>query len=150
MGLSCDAQHPTAPRADGSGMAAAMARALARAGLPPEAVDTICAHGSGTLASDAAEARAIGALFPHRPPVFGLKGALGHSLGAATAVEAAVCVLALRAGCLPPTVGHEVQDAAMALDVLTAPRAAPGLRHVLSGGFAFGGLNSALLLGPAS
>lgn len=146
LGLSCDADHPTAPRADGAGMAAAMRRALARAGLGPEEVDAICAHGSGTPASDAAEARAIAAVFPGRPPVFGLKGALGHSLGAATAVEAVASALALRDGLLPPTAGHEQPDPAMALDVVARARPRPGLRRVLSGGYAFGGLNSALIL----
>lgn len=150
LGLSGDAYHPTAPRPDGSGMAAAMERALAQAGIAPADVGWVCAHGTGTQRSDAAEALALHRVFGDRPPpVSGLKGALGHTLGAATAVEAVASVLALRDGLLPPTANLERADPDLDLDVVARPREAPGLRWTVSCGYAFGGLNSALLLEAA-
>ena len=150
LGLTGDAYHPTAPLPDGSGMAAAMENALARAGLSPADVGWICAHGSGTRASDAAEATAIRRVFgPTPPPVSGLKGALGHALGAATAIEAVATVLALHHHILPPTATVREVDPDCGLDVVTEPRAAPRLRWALNCGFAFGGLNAALLIGAA-
>lgn len=150
LGLSCDAYHPTAPRPDGSGMAACMRQALAQASALPGDVGWICAHGSGTRASDAAEAAAIRHLFGNSaPPVSGLKGALGHSMGAAAAVEAVVTVLALQQGVLPPTVNLAQPDPECGLDVFDRPRLAPDLRLALNCGYGFGGLNSALLLGAA-
>jgi 3-oxoacyl-[acyl-carrier-protein] synthase II len=148
LGLTGDAHHPTAPLADGSGMAAAMRVALARAKLSSAEVGWVNAHGTGTLQSDAAEAKAVEIVFgEYRPPVSSLKGAFGHSLGAATAVEAAMSVLALGGRVIPPTANHETADLELHVDVVDAPRAAPGLRWVLNCGYAFGGLDSALLLG---
>ena len=150
LGLSGDAFHPTAPRDDGSGMAAAMRSALARARLRPDEIGWICAHGTGTARSDAAEARAVHEVFGDRPPpVSSIKGALGHSLGAATAVQAVVAVQALRHGIVPPNANLVEPDGSLALDVPAHARAAPALAWVLSCGYAFGGLNSALVLGRA-
>jgi 3-oxoacyl-[acyl-carrier-protein] synthase II len=147
-GFSGDAFHPTKPRPDGSGMAQAMAAGLAAAGADPADVGWVSAHGTGTRASDAAEATALHQVFgSDPPPVSSIKGALGHSLGAATAVEAAVSVLALKHGVLPPNAKLETADADLQLDVVAAARPAGGLQMVMSCGFAFGGLNSALLLG---
>lgn len=147
LGLSADAHHPTAPREDGVMMAAAMRAGLQRSGVSPSEVGWVSAHGTGTPRSDAAEALALRQVFGDDvPPVSSVKGALGHSLGAATAVEAVLAVRALETGVLPPNVGTTDVDGALGIDVVTAPRrAAPG--WVLSCGFAFGGLNSALLLG---
>jgi 3-oxoacyl-[acyl-carrier-protein] synthase II len=145
LGLASDAHHPTAPRPDGEGVIAAFLDALAVADLAPEDIDWVCAHGTGTLLSDAAEAAAMQAVFSGRqPPVSGLKGAFGHAMGAATAIEAAVCVAALAEQTLPPTTG--LVDPAYPLDVVRAPRAAR-LRWVANAGYAFGGLDSILLLG---
>ena len=146
LGLSGDAYHPTAPREDGSGMAAAMAACLGS----ERRVGWICAHGTGTAKSDAAEARALRAVFGDAPPpVSSLKGALGHSLGAATAVQAVAAVLALRARELPPNANLVELDESLGLDVVAEARPAPELDRVLSCGYAFGGLNSALLLEAA-
>lgn len=147
LGLSCDAHHATAPLADGSGMRAAMQAALDAAGITPAEIDWVNAHGSGTRASDAAEARALHALFGSEmlPPVSGSKGALGHALGAASAIEAAICVLGLRAQLVPPTAGHEHPDADQGIACTRAPLPRR-LRWVMNNAFAFGGLNSALLL----
>jgi 3-oxoacyl-[acyl-carrier-protein] synthase II len=148
-GLSGDAYHPTAPRPDGSGMAAAMRACLEHAGVAPEHVGWICAHGSGTPLSDAAEARAIHDVFGRQaPPVTSLKGALGHSMGAAAAVEAVLATRALTEGILPPTANLSTIDPALALDVPVAARPSEA-RYVLNAGYGFGGVNSAVLLGAA-
>ena len=159
LGLAADAHHPTAPREDGSGMAAAMRAGLTSAGVQPADVGWVSAHGTGTPRSDAAEALALRSVFgADPPPVSSVKGAIGHSLGAATAVEAVLGVLALEARVLPPNTGlapdgtgagdagAEV-DPVIDLDVVRDARDVPALSWVMSCGYAFGGLNSALLLG---
>lgn len=149
VGLSGDAHHPTSPRPDGSGMAAAMRAGLGAAGIASSEVGWVNAHGTGTVASDAAEARAIAETFgPHGVPVSSQKGAFGHCMGAATAVEAVVSVLAIGAGVVPPTAGLVQADPGLPVDVVGEVRPMLGRRWVLSCGFAFGGLNSALVLGP--
>ncbi len=146
LGLSCDAHHPTAPRPDGSGMRAAMQSALDAAGIHPAQIDWVNAHGTGTRASDAAEALALRDLFgPLMPQISGSKGALGHALGAAAAIELAICLEALRAQAVPPTAGHikpDLEAGVACTQGLTPAR----LRWVMNNAFAFGGLNSALLL----
>lgn len=147
FGASGDSYHPTRPRADGSGMAAAMSSALSAASIQPEDVDWICAHGTGTQLSDAAEARAVRLIFGERkPPISSLKGALGHSMGAATAAEAAISVLALRQRIIPGTITTGEPDGTLDMDVAVEHRDAPQLRVVLNCGYAFGGLNSGLVL----
>ncbi len=147
LGLSCDAFHPTAPRPDGSGMATSMSNALKQGNIEPQEIDWICAHGTGTVRSDSAEAKAIETVFPHNPPVSSIKGALGHSLGAATAVEAVVTALALQHKVLPPTVNFEEPDPQIKLDIVHTSRSVQSIRWALNCGYAFGGLNSALLMG---
>jgi 3-oxoacyl-[acyl-carrier-protein] synthase II len=150
LGLSCDAFHPTAPRPDGSGMAEAMRRALHEAGIAAGDVGWIAAHGSGTVASDAAEAMAIRATFGReQPPVSGLKGALGHSMGAATAVSAIAMTLTFRDRVLPPTATLLEIDPQLDLNVIAHVMPAPALRYALNCGYGFGGLNSALLMEAA-
>jgi 3-oxoacyl-[acyl-carrier-protein] synthase II len=146
LGLSCDAYHATAPRPDGTGMAAAMDNALRQGQVSSDEIGFICAHGTGTRVSDAAEAIAIQSIFPHKPPVSGFKGALGHSLGAATAVEAVITALALQRRTLPPTANLRQLDPEMKIDVVSEPRQVNDLRWALNCGYAFGGLNSALLM----
>lgn len=146
LGLACDAYHPTAPRPDGTGMRAAMQSALDAARIAPADVDWVNAHGSGTRASDAAEATALHALFGAAlPPVSGSKGALGHALGASAAIELAICVQGLREGVVPPTAGHEEPEAEGGIACTREPLSRR-MRWVMNNAFAFGGLNSALLL----
>jgi len=145
LGLSCDAHHATAPHPEGRGAAAAFLDALATQDLAPTDIDWICAHGSGTLLSDAAESRAITTVFgTDGPPVSGLKGALGHAMGAATAIEAAVCAMAIQRQTLPPTAG--LVEPEFPLNHVREPMPARP-RWVANAGFAFGGLNAVLLLG---
>lgn len=150
IGLAADAHHPTAPREDGASMIAAMRAGLARTGLDPADVGWVSAHGTGTPRSDAVEAMALRTVFGDAPPVSSLKGAIGHTLGAATAIEAVVAVRALREEVLPPNTGTVDLDETLELDVVRSARHAPGLGWVMSCGFAFGGINSALLLGRAA
>jgi len=149
LGLASDAHHPTSPRADGSGMAAAMSSALTRSGLAPEDVGWVSAHGTGTPQSDAAEAVALRTVFPSGVPVSSIKGAIGHTMGAASAVETVVAVRALEEGLAPPNVNGSSPDPSLGLDVVVTPRAAD-LRWVLNCAYAFGGLDSALVLGRAA
>lgn len=150
LGLSGDAHHPTAPRPDGAGPANAMAAALRSQSLNCRDIGWVNAHGTGTPASDGAEAAAIATAFgTRRMPVSSLKGAFGHCMGAATAIEAAMTVVALQRRLLPPTVGVRTVDPALGIDVVREPRPAPQLHWALNCGYAFGGLNSALLIGAA-
>jgi 3-oxoacyl-[acyl-carrier-protein] synthase II len=150
LGLSGDAHHPTAPRPDGSGVSRAMGAALRLQRLYPSDIGWLNAHGTGTPPSDAAEAVATSAVFGgHGVPVSSLKGAIGHCMGAASAIEAALTVVALERQTLPPNVGSDDVDNGLLLDVVRTPRPAPGIRWAMNCGYAFGGLNSALLIGAA-
>lgn len=146
LGLSSEAHYPTAPRPEGLGMHAAMRAALDAASLRPQQIDWVNAHGSGTRASDAAETRALQALFGTTlPSVSASKGALGHALGAASGIELAICLEGLRTQTVPPTAGHEQPDAEFGVHCTQRPLRRP-LRWVMNNAFAFGGVNSALLL----
>jgi 3-oxoacyl-[acyl-carrier-protein] synthase II len=120
-GLSSDARHMTAPAPDGAGAARAMRGALRAAGVAPSDVDFISAHGTGTVYNDAMEMAAIEAVFGEaapRIPVNSIKGAIGHTLGAAGSFEAIMCAHVLRDGVIPPTAGCEQLDPACRLDVV--------------------------------
>ncbi|MFF2041421.1 beta-ketoacyl-[acyl-carrier-protein] synthase family protein [Kitasatospora sp. NPDC058170] len=150
-GASTDAHHPTMPRPDGEGAADAMRSALANAGLAPADIGYVNAHGTGTKLGDIAETAALRSVFGEQgPAVSSTKGATGHLLGAAGALEAAVTALAVARGTLPPTVNLVDPDPACALDHVrgAARAAAPGA--ALSNAFAFGGHNLSLIFGPAS
>ena len=150
LGLSGDAHHPTAPRPDGSGIAMAMRMAMRTGRVAADDIRWVNAHGTGTPPSDAAEAAAVATTFgSRRPAVSSLKGALGHCMGAATAIEAALTVIALERGVIPPNVGVEEVDDTLPIDVVVEPRPAPEMRWAMNCGYAFGGLNSALLIGAA-
>ncbi|HXS17280.1 MAG TPA: beta-ketoacyl-[acyl-carrier-protein] synthase family protein [Polyangiaceae bacterium] len=145
LGLSCDAEHPVAPLPDGSMAGLAFQDALSAQGLTADQIDWVCAHGTGTVLSDAAEAQMLHRVFGAKsPPVSSLKGALGHTLGAASAIEACVCVMALQHQVIPPNVG--LQQPAFDLDLVDRPRPA-SLGWVANVALAFGGLNTVLLMG---
>jgi len=148
LGMSADAGHLTMPCAEGA--VRAMRAALLDAGLAAEQIGYINAHGTGTSANDATEARAIREVFPAPPPVSSTKSMHGHALGAAGALEAAATVLALDRGVLPPTVNFSAADAECDLDVI--PNTARELRveAALSNSFAFGGLNAVLAFGSSA
>ena len=146
IGLSCDAYHATAPQPESLGMAKAMQSALDLARIEAVEIDWVNAHGSGTRLSDAAEAKALNAVFQDRQPlVSGSKGALGHALGAASALELAICIKGLNEQTAPPTAGHEAPDDEAGVHCTRRPTPA-AIRWVLNNAFAFGGINSSLLL----
>ncbi|MFD0573859.1 beta-ketoacyl-[acyl-carrier-protein] synthase family protein [Kitasatospora gansuensis] len=151
-GATNDAHHPTTPHPDGEGAAACMRQALRSAGIGPEDVGYVNAHGTGTRLGDLAEAVAIRKVFGgYAPPVSATKAVTGHLLGASGVVESAVSVLALRRGLLPPTHNLDDPDPACDLDhVRKGPRPAPGIRHVMSNSFGFGGHNISLVYGLPS
>ncbi len=140
--------HMTAPAPRGAGSAAVMRTALVGAGLPPDAVDHINAHGTGTKPNDSTETQAIQDLFGARAaaiPVTSVKGLLGHMLGAAGSVELIISVLSLRQGVIPPTGNLTAPDPECALDIVTSPRRV-ALNCVLSNSAGFGGCNAAAVL----
>jgi len=147
LGLSCDAHHATAPERKGLQMAKAFRSALSQQGIKSDDVDWICAHGSGTRVSDQVEAKSISAVFgAHSLPVTGIKGATGHSLGAATAIEAVACIMGLQNQIIPPTTNLNKIATDLSIDVVAKPTPMTA-NWVLNCGYAFGGLNSALLIG---
>jgi len=145
-GLSCDAHHATAPHPAGKGALQAMQHALADAGLDPRDIDYINLHGTATPDNDLAEARAITALFPVVPALSSIKGATGHSLAAAGAIEAVVATLAVARSFIPGNTGCRQPDPALGLMPQAEPLARP-VRTVLSNSFGFGGNNGSLVIG---
>ncbi|WP_445152578.1 beta-ketoacyl-[acyl-carrier-protein] synthase family protein [Baekduia sp. Peel2402] len=150
-GASNDAYHITQPEEHGRGAVEAMTAALADADLSPADVGYVNAHGTSTPINDRVETIALRQVFSDDgPPVSSCKGAVGHTLGAAGAIEALACVEALRRGALPPTLGLEDIDPECQADhIAGAPREAPDLRVALSNSFAFGGQNATLVLQAA-
>jgi 3-oxoacyl-(acyl-carrier-protein) synthase len=137
-----DAHHITAPHPEGDGAIRSMLSALARADVAPTDLDYISAHGTGTPSNDAVEARAIrhvlGDCADH-VPVSALKGSLGHAQGAASAIEAVSCLLAIRDGLIPPTANHRTCDPACDIDVVADRSRKATLKLVLNNAFGFGG-----------
>jgi 3-oxoacyl-[acyl-carrier-protein] synthase-1 len=148
-GESSDAYHMSAPHPEGLGARLAMAGALAAAGMAVDDIDYINLHGTATPSNDAAEGRAVAALFGDRVPCSSTKGATGHTLGAAGAVEAVIAALALRHGFLPGSANTSRLDPAIPLDYLLTSRSGR-VERVLSNSFGFGGSNCSLVLGRAS
>jgi nodulation protein E len=147
FGMSADACHITQPSAEGA--ARAMRAALRDAGLAPEAIGYVNAHGTGTLANDATETAALKAVFgahAGKLAVSSTKSMHGHALGAAAALECLATVLALRDGVLPPTANYNVPDPECDLDVIPNHARAAQVEFAISNSFAFGGLNAVLAL----
>jgi 3-oxoacyl-[acyl-carrier-protein] synthase II len=151
-GSTQDAFRVTAPRPDGAAAQRAMARAIARSGLGPEAIGYINAHGTGTPLNDPAECKAIhGALGHHadKVAVSSIKGAVGHLMAASGAIEIAASLLAFERDLLPGTANHRERDPECNVDVIgPVPRAAR-VEATLSNSFGFGGQNATVVLGRA-
>ncbi len=147
-----DAFQVTAPAEDQSGAIAVMQGALADAGLAPRAIDYINAHGTGTFLNDRAESAAIREVFgdPRQgPPVSSTKSQIGHTIGAAGALELGACLFALRHSLLPATISLAEVDPDCALDHVAGRPRPQRCRRVLSNSFGFGGQNACLILGEA-
>jgi 3-oxoacyl-[acyl-carrier-protein] synthase II len=148
-GTTSDGYHMTAPHPEGSRAARAMQQALCSAGLSPEQVDYVNAHGSSTTLNDPSECMAIrAALGDHASaiPVSGTKGLHGHALGATGAMETAICALALQRGHLPGTGNLQQKDPACDLDIIPPGGRNQQVTHVLSNAFGFGGINASLAM----
>jgi 3-oxoacyl-[acyl-carrier-protein] synthase-1/3-oxoacyl-[acyl-carrier-protein] synthase II len=149
-GLSCDAYHPSSPDPEGKGAFMAMEAALAEAKLAPEDISYCCLHGTGTADNDRAEALALRKLFAQQalPALSSVKGALGHTVGASGAVQAAVATLALADGFVPANVGGTTPEAALGITPAPEPLLDHPVQAVLANAFGFGGNNAALVLAP--
>ncbi|MBI2866838.1 MAG: beta-ketoacyl-ACP synthase II, partial [Chloroflexi bacterium] len=147
-GASSDAYHITQPAEGGEGGARAMQMALRRAGFRPGDIDYINAHGTSTPLNDKLETQAIKAVFgpaAYETPISSTKSMTGHLLGAAGAIEAAFCVLAIKNGELPPTINLENPDPDCDLDYVPWTARRGSVRTALSNSFGFGGHNSCLI-----
>jgi 3-oxoacyl-[acyl-carrier-protein] synthase II len=148
-GLTADAFHYTRPDPEGDGAARAMSLALADAGMRPEEIDYVNAHGTSTVSNDAIETLAIKRVFGASAKdlfVSSTKSMLGHMLGAAGAVEAAVAALAIRDGVIPPTINLEHPDPGCDLDYVPNAARTRYVSAALSNSLGFGGTNAALVL----
>lgn len=147
-GLSCDAHHMTAAHPEGDGAARAMAAALAQSGCRPEEVSYISAHGTGTPTNDRLETRALYRLFGERArkvPTSSVKSMIGHTMGAASAIEGAVCALAVAEDRVPPTINFHQPDPECEIDcVPNTAREAP-VEVAMNNAYAFGGNNAAVV-----
>ncbi len=147
-GSTCDAFHIAAPKQDGAGAAACMQQALASAGLAPEEIDYINAHGTSTRLNDVIETRAIKSAFgahASRLMVSSTKSMTGHLLGAAGGLEAIVCVKALESGIVPPTINLDEPDPECDLDYVPHKAREVGITTAMSNSFGFGGHNATLI-----
>jgi 3-oxoacyl-[acyl-carrier-protein] synthase I len=149
VGESSDAYHMSSPHPEGLGARIAMEQALATAQIDAGDIDYINLHGTATPSNDVAETKAVTAVFGADVPCSSTKGATGHTLGAAGALEAVICALALQEGLLPGGLNTQQVDPALLLNYLTQNREQP-VRRVLSNSFGFGGTNCSLVFGRAS
>ncbi|TCZ61261.1 beta-ketoacyl-ACP synthase [Roseicella aquatilis] len=149
-GERADSFHRTRSNPDGGAIIGAMRAAIADAGLEPEGIDYVNAHGTGTPENDKMETLGMRAVFGEAcPPISSNKSMIGHTLSAAGAIEAVFSLLTIRDGRLPPTINHETPDPAIPLDVVPNAAREATVRRVLSNSFGFGGQNVCLVLGAA-
>jgi 3-oxoacyl-[acyl-carrier-protein] synthase II len=147
--ISGDAYHITAPDPSGDGAARAMRWALQRAGMQPQEIDCIYAHGTGTELNDVTETKAIKQVFgahAYNVPVTATKSMLGHTLGAAGAISALAAVLSIRDGIIPPTINLETPDPECDLDYVPNETRRQPVRAAMINGFGFGGQNVAVVI----
>ena len=152
-GLSCDAHHMTAAHPEGDGAARAMRQALAQSGLEPARVSYVSAHGTGTDTNDRLETIAAKRIFgeaAYRIPMSSIKSMIGHTMGAASAIEAAVCALAITHDLVPPTMNLETPDPVCDLDYVANACRELRVEAAMSNAYAFGGNNASLLLKKVS
>ena len=151
-GEAADGFHRTRSSPDGKPIVACMARALADAGLAPEAIDYVNAHGTGTPENDKMEWNGVAAVFGERAtslPMSSNKSMIGHTLTAAGAIEAIFTLYTIRYGVLPPTINYDIPDPALPVDCVPNVARAAVVRHAISNSFGFGGQNVCLAIGAA-
>ncbi|MFM9607116.1 beta-ketoacyl-[acyl-carrier-protein] synthase family protein [Streptomyces niveiscabiei] len=142
FGSSCDAYHSAAPHPDGRGAVQAIRGAIRDAGLVPEEIGHVNAHGTSTPLNDTVECRALREVFRHPPAVTAPKSVLGHALGAAGGIEAVCSVLTLERHAVPPTANLDCQDPDIDLDIVTKVPRRLRAEAVMSNSFGFGGQNA--------
>jgi 3-oxoacyl-[acyl-carrier-protein] synthase II len=150
-GMSCDAHHMTIPHVEG--ITRVMRNALHHAQVLPDEVDYISAHGTGTPANDRTECQAIREVFEGHAdqlPVSSIKSMLGHAMGAASALEAVACTLAVHTDVLPPTINFETPDPECPIDCVPNVKRAHRVQRALNNSFAFGGNNACVAFGKSS
>jgi 3-oxoacyl-[acyl-carrier-protein] synthase II len=146
-GRSCDAHHITSPHPEGRGVMQALRAALDSGRVSKEQVGHVNAHATSTPAGDVGEANAIRAILGEHVPVTAPKSMLGHTLGAAGAVEAAITALSLKHQVIPPTINYDTPDPECRVNVVSNEARPCAMTHALSNSFGFGGTNVSLLLG---
>jgi 3-oxoacyl-[acyl-carrier-protein] synthase II len=147
-GLSCDAHHMTAAHPEGDGAARAMERALATAGLTPDDVSWVSAHGTGTPTNDRLEAAAARRVFgdrARRVPMSSIKSMLGHTMGAASALESVACSLAIATGRVPPTINYRERDPECDVDCVPNQAREMTVAVAMNNAYAFGGNNASVI-----
>ncbi len=150
--MSADGYHITLPRPGGAGAARSMANALANAGMAPEDIDYVNAHGTSTAANDSTETAAIKiALGSHANdvPISSTKSMTGHLLGGAGAIESIACILAIRDGVIPPTINYTTPDPECDLDYVPNEAREVAIRTAMTNSFGFGGHNVSLVFASA-
>ena len=147
-GSTCDAYHMTSPSPDGEGAARAMDLAIKEAGISPDEVSYINAHGTSTPVTDKYETIAVKTIFGEntKVPISSTKSMTGHLLGAAGAIEGIISVKALEEGFIPPTIGYSVADPDCDLDIVPNVGRKADLKYVLSDSLGFGGHNAVILM----
>ncbi len=146
--LSCDAHHMTAPSPES--IINVMKKAMTNAGISPDCVDYISAHGTGTVANDKAECSAIKEVFKdvfNKIPISSIKSMLGHTMGAASAIEAIACCLAISSSIIPPTINYETPDPECDIDCVPNRAKKKNVKIALNNSLAFGGNNACLIIG---
>ena len=149
-GITNDAYHVSAPLENGAGAVACMRLALEQAGLRPQQIDYLNAHGTSTQLNDKSETAAVKTVFGESAydlPISSTKSMTGHLLGAAGALEAIFCLMALADGILPPTINYEVPDPECDLDYVPNQARRKAVRRVMSNSFGFGGHNACIIFG---
>ncbi len=153
-GMTSDAYHVTLPKPGGRGPAKAMQAALEHAGLRPEQLDYINAHGTSTKANDVTETRAIklalGEKAARAVPVSSTKSMSGHLMGGAGAIESIFCLMAMNSGVIPPTINYQTPDPECDLDYVPNEAREAQVSYAMTNSFGFGGHNVALIFGPGS
>jgi len=142
-GLACDAHHITRPHPEGEGSIAAMLRAIHSCGITADDIDYVNAHGTGTPANDAIEAKVMRHVFGDRKiPISSIKSSIGHCMGAASALEAVACIMTVQTGIYPPTLGFETPDPECDVSLISDQPASGRADIVLNNALAFGGYDA--------
>lgn len=145
-GISSDAFHINVPHPEGKGIIEATTRALRSSGISPTDVDFVSAHGTGTIANDKVESMAINRIFKdYRVPVTSIKSMLGHTMGAASAIEAIMCCLAIRDGVIPPTINYAEKDSECDINVVANKPLYKEVNVAVNNSYAFGGSNASVV-----